>query len=95
MVTDAFIRNLSVGGALIESSRALAPGSRCEVHLELGGVSATVKARVVRSHLLAGSGSRYEAGLEFEEIDEGTRSAIENILKAARNGEPVPGTIKA
>jgi hypothetical protein len=95
MVTDAFIRNLSAGGALIESGRALAPGSRCEVHVELGGAAATVTAKVVRCHLLGGIGSRYESGLEFERVDEEARSAIEKIVRAAGNGEPVPGKIKA
>jgi hypothetical protein len=94
MVTDAFIRNLSAGGALIESGRALAPGSRCEVHVELAGVAATVTAKVVRCHLLGGIGARYESGLEFEAVDEKSRSAIEKIVKAAGNGEPVPGKIE-
>ncbi len=95
VATEAFIRNLSVAGALIESSRALAPGSSCEVHLELGGLSATAPAKVVRCHIVAGNASRYEAGLEFGELDGKTRSAIEKILKAAENGKPLPGTIRA
>ncbi len=95
MAADAFIRNLSAGGALIESGRALAPGSSCEVHVQHEGATVVVKARVVRCHLLGGSGSRYESGLEFEEIDENTRSAIEKIVKSSRDGEPVPGRIKA
>ena len=95
MVTDAFIRNLSAGGALIESGRALAPGSRCEIHVELGGTAATVTARVVRCHLLSGTGSRYQSGLAFENVDEKTRAAIEKIVKAAGNGEPLPAKIRA
>lgn len=95
MVSEASIRNLSTGGALIESGRALAPGSRCEVHVELGGTAATVTARVVRCHLLPGTGSRYQSGIEFENVDEKTRAAIEKIVKAAGNGEPLPGKIRA
>ncbi len=94
MVTEAFIRNLSTGGALIESDRALAPGSRCELHLELGGVATTAIARVVRCHMLAGKGARYQSGLSFEEIDDRTRSAIEKIVKAAGDGGPLPGKLK-
>ncbi len=94
MVTDAFIRNLSAGGALIESGRALAPGSRCEIHLDLGGEAATVTAKVVRCHLLPGTGSRYQSGLAFEQVDEKTRSAIDRIVKTAGNGEPLPGKIR-
>lgn len=92
MVNEALVRNLSMGGALIETGRALAPGSLCEIHLEAGGVTATVKAKVARCHLLAGSATSYSAGLEFRELDEKTRAAVEKILKSARG--PLPGTIQ-
>jgi len=92
-INEALIRDLSTGGARIETGRALAPGSRCEVHLELEGVKANATARVARCHLLAG-GTRYEAGLEFEKIDEATLSAIEKILAETSGGGSLPGTIE-
>ena len=93
MVADAWIRNLSAGGALIESARALAPGSRCEVQIDLGGTAATVVARVVRCHMMAGSGSRYEAGLEFDAADEKTRAGVEKILKRAGGSGSLPASL--
>jgi hypothetical protein len=92
-INEALIRDLSTGGALIELGRSLAPGSRCEVNLELEGVKAKATARVARCHLLHG-GARYEAGLEFESIDETTVAAIEKILTGTSPGEPLPGTIR-
>lgn len=92
-INEALIRDLSTGGALIETGRALAPGSRCEVHLALGELKAHATARVARCHLLAG-GTRYEAGLEFEKIDAETLAAIEKIVNETTGGEPVPGTIE-
>lgn len=92
-ISDAIVRDLSKGGALIETGRALAPGSRCEFHLELGELKANATARVARCHLLAG-GTRYEAGIEFEKIDAKTLDAIEKIVNEAPGGEPLPGTIQ-
>jgi len=93
MVADVLIRNLSAGGALIESARALAPGSRCEVQIDLGGTAATVVAKVVRCHLMAGAGSRYEAGLEFDAADEKTRDGIEKVLKRAGGYGSLPASL--
>jgi hypothetical protein len=92
-INEALVRDLSKGGALIETGRALAPGSRCEVHLELAELKANATARVARCHLLAG-GTRYEAGIEFEKIDPETLAAIEKIVNESPDGEPLPGTIK-
>jgi hypothetical protein len=92
-INEAIVRDLSKGGALIETGRALAPGSRCEVHLELGERKANAMARVARCHLLAG-GKRYEAGIEFEKIDAETLAAIEKIVNESPGGAPLPGTIK-
>jgi hypothetical protein len=92
-INEALVRDLSKGGALIETGRALAPGSRCEVHLELGELKANATARVARCHLLAG-GTRYEAGIEFEKIDAEALAAIEKIVNESPDGEPLPGTIK-
>ena len=93
-INDAIVRDLSKGGALIETGRALAPGSRCEVHLVLGERKANAVARVARCHLLPG-GLRYEAGIEFEKIDAETIAAIEKILNESPGGGPLPGTIKS
>jgi hypothetical protein len=93
MINEAIVRDLSTGGALIETGRALAPGSRCEVHLQLGELKANATARVARCHLLAG-GLRYEAGIEFEKIDAKTLEAIEKIVNGSHGGEPVPGTVE-
>jgi hypothetical protein len=92
-INEAIVRDLSKGGARIETGRALAPGSRCEVHLELGPLKANAMARVARCHLLAG-GPRYEAGIEFEKIDAETVAAIEKIVNGSHGGEPLPGTIE-
>ena len=92
-INEAIVRDLSKGGALIETGRALAPGSRCEVHLELGEVTANAMARVARCHLLPG-GTRYEAGIEFEKIDAVTLSAIERIVNETPGGESLPGTVE-
>jgi hypothetical protein len=92
-INEALVRDLSKGGALIETGRALAPGSRCEVHLELGERKANATARVARCHLLAG-GKRYEAGIEFEKIDAETLAAIEKIVSESHGAGPLPGTIK-
>jgi hypothetical protein len=56
-------------------------------------VKAKATARVARCHLLPG-GTRYEAGLEFERIDETTVAAIEKILTRTSPGESLPGTIR-
>ena len=92
-INEAIVRDLSKGGALIETGRALAPGSRCEIHLVLGDVKANATARVARCHLLPG-GLHYEAGIEFEKIDAKTLEAIEKIVNDSPDGEPLPGTIK-
>jgi len=92
-INEAIVRDLSKGGALIETGRALAPGSRCEVHLELGEVKANATARVARCHLLPG-GLHYEAGIEFEKIDEKTLEAIEKIVNESAGGESPSGTIR-
>lgn len=92
-INEAIVRDLSKGGALIETGRALAPGSRCEVHLELGVLKANATARVARCHLLAG-GTRYEAGIEFEKIGAEALAAIEKIVDKTPDGKSLPGTIE-
>jgi hypothetical protein len=64
------IVDLSPGGTAIDRAPRLLPGAAVQLHLSAPGWRQTMTARVVRcevSDLSSGSGTRYKAGLRFEE----------------------------
>lgn len=87
------VRNLSPGGALVESSVALPPGSRVSGRLVLQGSQRDVKAEVryIQENGIASGAARYLIGLAWAD---GTRP-MEDVL-AARAGRPgtVPGEME-
>jgi hypothetical protein len=66
---EAVLLNLSRGGACLEASSALLPGTSVDVLVSLPGWSWRGRATVLRcrvSELVTGNGVRYEAAIQFE-----------------------------
>jgi len=82
------IRELSHGGAQIETSFPLQLDSLHELRLELGGASVVVKGRVV--HCTIADMDRefvsYRSGLEFIQPSAGVRDVIAHFIDAVHAG---------
>lgn len=82
------IRELSHGGAQIETSFPLQLDSLHELRLELGGVSVVVKGRV--AHCSIADMDRefvaYRCGLEFVQPSAGVRDVISRFIDAVITG---------
>ena len=78
------IKEISVSGALIETSFPLRVDSLHEVRLMLGDTSIIVKSRIVHSHIcdLEEGGVVYRVGLEFVEPSERVLEAIGEFMQA-------------
>lgn len=89
---EATLVNLSLGGALVEHSSMVRPGSMSQLMLPYGQGEIRVTCRVVRSHLsrreVRGKESVliYQTGLEFLNPSSETRTALEELIAAARPG---------
>ncbi|HEU5393857.1 MAG TPA: PilZ domain-containing protein [Candidatus Methylomirabilis sp.] len=89
---EATLVNLSLGGALVEHSSMVRPGSMSQLMLPFAQGEILVTCRVVRSHLsrreARGKESVliYQTGLEFLNPSSETRAALEELIAAARPG---------
>lgn len=89
---EATLVNLSLGGALVEHSSMVRPGSMSQLMLPFGQGEILVTCRVVRSHLsrreARGKESVliYQTGLEFLNAPSETLAALEELIAAARPG---------
>jgi hypothetical protein len=82
------IRELSHGGAQVETSFPLQLDSLHELRLELGGSSVVVKGRVVHCSIadMDREFVSYRAGLEFVEPSAGVRDVIGRFIEAVQSG---------
>lgn len=94
---EATLVNLSLGGALVEHSSMVRPGSVSQLFLPHGTGEIPVNCRVVRSHLsrreTRGPASVvvYQTGLEFLNPSPDILVALEELLAASRAGGGAPG----
>src|SRR5690348_15042136 len=88
------ILDISNGGAQIETPFALQLDSLHDFRLSLGDHSIVVKGRIAHCHIgeLKQGGILYRTGVEFVEVSDHVRSAVEDFvraLKQARNRPPI------
>jgi hypothetical protein len=85
---SVFVKELSRGGAQIETSFPLQLESLHEFRLSLGSVTVVVKGRVVHCHIedVDPEGVLYRAGIEFVDMPEWVASAISEFVDAIRTG---------
>jgi hypothetical protein len=94
--------DMSAGGALVEATRPLRPGSRIELQLEDDDRHDLLKARIVRCTVAALSpetGVTYRAALSFDSTSDWVRESLtrcgyqvpgEGIQKPQHNGDELP-----
>lgn len=82
------VREISHGGALIETSFPLHLDSLHEIRLELGDASVVVKGRVVHCSIsdMDREFVTYRAGLEFIQPSAGVREVIATFIGALKQG---------
>ena len=82
------IREISHGGAQVETSFPLQLDSLHEMRLELGDASVVVKGRVVHSSIadMDREFVTYRSGLEFIQLSSGTRDVISQFIQAVTRG---------
>jgi hypothetical protein len=82
------IRELSHGGAQIETSFPLHIDSLHEIRLELSDAAVVVKGRVVHCSIadMDRGGVSYRSGVEFIEPADGARTVIDRFIEAVRSG---------
>lgn len=80
------VREISHGGALIETSFPLHLDSLHDIRLELGDNSVVVKGRVVHCSIadMDREFVTYRAGLEFIEPSEGVRDVVSTFIDALK-----------
>jgi hypothetical protein len=88
------ILDISNGGAQVETPFALQLDSLHDFRLSLGDHSIVVKGRIAHCHIgeLTEGVILYRTGVEFVEVSDHVRSAIEDFvraLKQARNPPPI------
>ena len=94
---EATLVNLSLGGALVEHSSMVRPGSMSQLLLPYGNGEIRVNCRVIRSHLsrreTRGPASVlvYQTGLEFLNPSPDTLAALEELLTASHPGGGTTG----
>lgn len=94
---EATLVNLSLGGALVEHSSMVRPGSMSQLFLPHGTGEIQLTCRVVRSHLSRrethGPASMvvYQTGLEFLNPPPDILVALEELMAASRAGGGAPG----
>jgi len=97
-VYDAYILNISLGGALIEHAHVVRPGSSSSLDLDLQGKRLSLRCRVARSVVhrveVQPDGERaliYQTGLEFIDAAKETRLMISNYIQSViANGDSPP-----
>jgi len=82
------VKELSRGGAQIETSFPLQLNSLHEFRLTLGTVTVVVKGRVVHCHIedVDPEGVLYRAGIEFVDMPDWVASAIGEFVDALKTG---------
>ena len=82
------IKEISAGGAQIETAFPLQLNSLHDVRLTLGDRSIIVKGRVVHGHItdVDQETVRYRAGIEFVELSDRVRAAVGEFIEAIRAG---------
>ena len=83
------IKEISRGGALIETSFPLQVDSLHDLRLMLGDTSIVVKGRIVHSHICDvehGGGVQYRIGVEFIEPSEHVIAAVDGFMRAIAAG---------
>lgn len=96
---EATLVNLSLGGALIEHSSMVRPGSLSQLVLPTGTGDLRIACRVVRSSLSRreSRGNEtvvvYQTGLEFVNPPSDTLAALERVLALAHPGGGTSGEI--
>jgi hypothetical protein len=82
------VRELSHGGAQVETSFPLQLDSLHEIRLELGDASVVVKGRVVHSSVadMDREFVTYRSGLEFIQPSSGVRDVINRFIDAVTRG---------
>ena len=94
---EATLVNLSLGGALVEHSSMVRPGSMSQVLLPYGNGEILIACRVIRSHLsrreTRGPASVvvYQTGLEFLNPSPDILAALEELLTASHPGGGTTG----
>ena len=85
------VREISRGGALVETSFALVVDSLHDFRLVLGNISIVVKARIVHSHVseLEQGGVIYRAGIEFVQPTDHALEAIGQFMAAIVAGREI------
>ena len=91
---NAEVLSLSEYGASIATEHAMLPGSVYEFRLVAPAFS-VISARVKRCEILFGEFGKYEAALEFEEIDAENRKTLRIIVDRLQKGLPLTGELKA
>ncbi len=85
MTTQQFdVRNLSRGGALVQSPRPLAPNSEHTIELESATGTVVLRARVVRA--TRSHGSSYAVAFEFVDLHPTALEQIERMLSLEASG---------
>jgi len=76
------ILNLSESGVFVETNDPVEPGTTLDLELILPGSRdlLLIKGKVARQHKLAGK-VRYGLGVQFRELDPGSRSAIQSYIE--------------
>ena len=94
---EATLVNLSLGGALVEHSSMVRPGSMSQLLLPYGNGEILIACRVIRSHLsrreTRGPASVvvYQTGLEFLDPSPETLAALEELITASHPGGGTTG----
>lgn len=93
---DVHILDVSVGGARVEHTTILRPGSACHLRLPLKPEALTVQCRVIWSKVIGratgesrGTGLLYQSGLEFAGMPPGAQGVLSAFLEG--QGTPPPG----
>ena len=86
------IKEISKGGAQIETTYPLQLNSLHEFRLTLGGTSVVLKARVVHSRItdVDPDTVSYRVGLEFVELTDHVTTVIEGFIGAITSARDVP-----
>jgi len=94
---DATLLNLSLGGALIEHPSMVRPGSVSQLLIPSAKGDIQIDCRVARSSLVRQErrGNEtvviYKSGLEFRDPSPEILAALEEVIKASRQGGGTPG----
>ncbi len=88
-IYDAILLDISLGGALVEHSEPVRPGTASWLDLDLPGTRVRLRCRVVRSRVsrpeMQADGERaliYHTGLEFIDTSDDTQQALNDFIQS-------------